>query len=53
MGTLKGFWKDEAGLETVEYAIILGIIVVGSLGLMIALGSWVYDQYNAVIVLAR
>ncbi|MHC4072151.1 MAG: Flp family type IVb pilin [Planctomycetota bacterium] len=45
---LKRFVKDEQGLETVEYAIILGLIVVGTIGAVITLGSWVYQQFTDV-----
>ncbi len=45
---LKRFVKDEQGLETVEYAIILGLIVVATIGAIITLGGWVLAQFNAV-----
>jgi pilus assembly protein Flp/PilA len=41
------FLTDERGLETVEYAIILGLIVAGTIGLVIAIGSWVHNQFSA------
>ena len=51
MGTLKTLWKkfsgDDRGLETVEYAIIAGIIVVGTLGLLASIGGWVYTRFNS------
>jgi len=47
MGAVKRFVKDERGLETVEYAIILGLIVVGTIGLVIAIGNWVHDKFAA------
>ena len=43
---MKRFIGDEAGLEVVEYAIILGLIVVATLAAMVALGSWVVAQFN-------
>ena len=46
MGILKKFWKDGHGVETVEYAIILGIIVVVSLSAIIFIGGWVQDQFE-------
>lgn len=39
---MKKFWKfikDEEGLETVEYAIIAGLIVVGTIALITAIGG--------------
>ncbi len=45
---LKRFIRDERGLETVEYAIILGLIVVGTITAIIALGGWVNDQFDTV-----
>lgn len=44
---VKRFLKDERGLETVEYAIILGIIVVATIGLIAGLGGWVQEQFQA------
>jgi Flp pilus assembly pilin Flp len=49
MELLKRFVKDEQGLETVEYAIILGLIVVATIGLISSLGTWVYGRFNAVV----
>ena len=48
MGKIWNFIKDEDGLETVEYAIILGLIVAGTIGLVVWLGSWVYSQFSDV-----
>ncbi len=45
---LKRFVRDEQGLETVEYAIILGLIVVGTIGAIMTLGSWVLGQFTAI-----
>jgi len=42
------FLKDERGLETVEYAIILGIIVAATIGFIITLGTWVSTQFSNV-----
>jgi Flp pilus assembly pilin Flp len=41
------FVKDEKGLETVEYAIIAGLIVVGTIGLIASIGGWVNTKFNA------
>jgi Flp pilus assembly pilin Flp len=38
--------KDERGLETVEYAIILGIIVVATIGFITTIGGWVSTQFS-------
>ncbi len=48
MKKLMAFLKDEDGLETVEYAIILGLIVAGTIGLVTTLGLWVSGQFSAV-----
>ncbi|TKJ37313.1 MAG: Flp family type IVb pilin [Planctomycetes bacterium B3_Pla] len=45
---LKRFVRDEQGLETVEYAIILGLIVVGTIGAIMTLGGWVLDQFQGI-----
>ena len=49
MKTVKGFIMNERGLETVEYAIILGLIVVGTIVLIGTLGGWVKDQFQGVV----
>lgn len=48
MDKLMKFFKDEEGLETVEYAIILGLIVAGTIVLVVAIGQWVENQFSAV-----
>ena len=48
MKKIWNFIKDEDGLETVEYAIILGLIVAGTIGLVVWLGGWVNSQFTAV-----
>jgi Flp pilus assembly pilin Flp len=48
MERVKRFIKDEQGLETVEYAIILGLIVVGTIGLVSTIGTWVHTKFSAV-----
>jgi len=47
MKAVERFLKDESGLETVEYAIILGIIVVSTIGIIAAIGTWVHDHFKA------
>ncbi len=49
METVKRFITDESGLETVEYAIILGLIVVGTIVLIGTLGVWVKDRFQIVV----
>ena len=45
---LKRFIKDEKGLETVEYAIITGLIVAATITAIGILGGWVTDQFERV-----
>ena len=49
MNLVKRFLKDEQGLETMEYAIILGLIVVATIGLISQLGIWIRDTFDAVV----
>lgn len=49
MKKLIAFFKEEDGLETVEYAIILGLIVAGTIGLITTLGGWVNTQFQDVV----
>jgi len=46
MELVKRFIRDEQGLETVEYAIILGLIVVGTIGLVVTIGQWVKTKFQ-------
>ncbi len=43
---LKKFARDDKGLETVEYAIILGLIVAGTIAIIVAIGNWVNTQFS-------
>jgi Flp pilus assembly pilin Flp len=49
MDILERLWEDEQSLEVVEYAIILGIIVVASLGFIISIGAWVQNQFESTV----
>jgi pilus assembly protein Flp/PilA len=44
---IERFWRDEAGLETVEYAIIAGIITVGAIVTIVSIGTWVSGKFTA------
>jgi len=44
---IKSFLSDEKGLETVEYAIIAGLIVVALIAIITAIGSKVKDRFQA------
>ena len=46
MELVKRFIRDEQGLETVEYAIILGLIVVGTIALVVAIGNRVRNAFS-------
>jgi Flp pilus assembly pilin Flp len=49
---MKKIWhliKDENGLEVVEYAILLGLVVAGSIGLIVALALWVQEQFQRTV----
>lgn len=43
---LKKFLRDEQGLETVEYAIIVGLIVAGTITVIANIGGWVNTQFT-------
>jgi pilus assembly protein Flp/PilA len=46
---LKRFVRDESGLETVEYAIIAGLIVVGVIATVTSIGEWVATKFQALL----
>jgi Flp pilus assembly pilin Flp len=43
---VKRFIGDEKGLETVEYAIILGLIVAATIGVIVAIGTKVLNAFE-------
>ena len=49
MSRLRAFAADERGLEVTEYAVILGLITAGALGLMAALGGWIVAVFTSVV----
>ena len=46
LNLVKKFVADEQGLETVEYAIIAGLIVAGAIATIAAIGIWVSQKFN-------
>lgn len=40
------FIKDDSGLETVEYAIISGLIVAAVITAVTAIGTWVSGKFS-------
>ncbi len=48
METLKKFWNDEDGLTTVEYALLLALIVVVAITAWTALGTGVNSTVDDV-----
>ena len=43
---IKGLVRREEGLETVEYAIITGLIVAATIGVIAAIGAWVLGTFQ-------
>ena len=43
---VKKFLKDERGLETVEYAVIAGLILIGTIATIYAVGQWVGNRFT-------
>jgi pilus assembly protein Flp/PilA len=43
---LKSIASDEKGLETVEYAIITGLIVAGTITAIGLIGTWVKNTFT-------
>ncbi len=46
---MKRFFKDERGLETVEYAIIAGLITVAAIATITLVGTQVNTMFNALL----
>jgi Flp pilus assembly pilin Flp len=47
MNVIRNFIKDDQGLETVEYAIIAGLIVVGTIAVITSIGLYVKAKFDA------
>jgi len=47
-GILKRGLRDQSGLEVVEYAIIVGLVVAAAIVAIGILGAWTSQQFNAV-----
>jgi Flp pilus assembly pilin Flp len=45
---LKRFALEESGLETIEYAIITGLITAGILAAIVTLSAWLSARYASV-----
>ena len=46
---MKRFFKDERGLETVEYAIIAGLITVAAIATITLVGTQVNSKFNELL----
>jgi Flp pilus assembly pilin Flp len=46
LSTIKTFCDDERGLETVEWAIVIGVVTGAMLVVLAGLGGWVDQQYG-------
>ena len=46
MDRIRRFLSDETGTETVEWAIMIGIIAVAAIATIVAIGGWVQTQFT-------
>jgi Flp pilus assembly pilin Flp len=46
-GLLRTLALEENGLETIEYAVIAGLIVVGAITAIAAIAVWLGNQYTS------
>jgi len=46
MNCIRRFLRDEHGLETMEYAMIVGLIAAGTIGAMTAIGVWLAARFG-------
>jgi Flp pilus assembly pilin Flp len=49
MKTVLRFLRDERGTETVEWAIVLGIIAVGAIAAAATIGTFVTNSFNNLV----
>jgi len=45
MQTLRRFWRDEHGTETVEWAIMIGILAIGAIVAILVINGAVVDRF--------
>ena len=48
MSTINRILSDERGLEAVEYAIVLGLVTVGTIAVIATIGAFVSGRYQSV-----
>ncbi len=48
MNKLTGAWRDEAGGEVIEYALIAGLIIVGAIAMITAVGGKALARWTSV-----
>ena len=46
MKTVREFLREEKGTETVEWAIMIGIIAVAAIATIVSIGGWVQTQFT-------
>ena len=46
MSTLRKFWTDDRGMETVEWAILAALIVAGLIGIVTTIGGNVKTAFT-------
>jgi pilus assembly protein Flp/PilA len=44
---LNSFKKNESGASLIEYSLLVGLITVGVVLTVVAVGGWVNEQWNA------
>jgi pilus assembly protein Flp/PilA len=47
MEKIKRFLMEEEGTETVEWAIIIGLIAVASIATIVGIGTWVSGKFTS------
>lgn len=45
---LKNFWRDEDGGEIVEYAVVIGVLVVAVVGIMTGIKNGAATKFNSI-----
>jgi len=45
--TAARLWKDEAGTETLEYALIIGLILIGTIAIITAVGTKALARWSS------
>jgi pilus assembly protein Flp/PilA len=46
MNLIARFVREDEGQDLIEYAILIGLITVATIGVVRSIGTWTFNQFN-------